>query len=128
MPNNSSIKCKTCNIFFHSRGERDSHIDRLHRAFISVKFKDDVVRIITRNSDGLFECGCGHTYARGRAVARHSKLCNGSPSVIELPQGRECETSTVLYSYHVLTNSFPILFVIDVFSIYFYFGTIIGPS
>ena len=87
--------------FFHSRDERDSHIDRFQRAFINVKFKDDVIRTITRNSDGLLECGYGHTNARARAVAHHFNACNESSPMTELSQEYELEQ---VFSYiHIIS-------------------------
>lgn len=84
-PNHSSsyamiehkFQCKRCPQAFESHSKRSAHVEHLHRAVVDISFKDGTVRSITRNVDGLFECGCGHTYDRPSTLRRHCKACSG---------------------------------------------------
>ena len=73
---NSSIRRKICNDLFDSPSQRSTHIDRCHKVFISVKFKDNKIKSMTRNNNVLFECMCDDTYTRGQTHIRYIKTRN----------------------------------------------------
>jgi hypothetical protein len=68
--------CNICTENFESRGKRDAHRDRNHRANVKLKLSDSREEEISRSETGKFACLCGKEFGRAHALRRHSVRCN----------------------------------------------------
>jgi len=80
-----------CIEIFRSLSKYKYHVKRVHQNMVTVKFSENIVKVISRDTDGKFKCFCDGVFLLPRSICDHAKSCSSDDdrTVVDMTESME---------------------------------------